>query len=164
MTKIAIAGHRYLTPESTTLVDDAIRDALSGMVHGSHHDVVGVTCLAPGTQQLFARAVADFGGELDVVIPTEGYRDHLPEDCRAEYDALLARARAVHRLPAADSDETAYREAGYFMLVLADRLVAVWDGTDRGGHDATADLVFTARERGMPITVLWPPGARRPEH
>src|SRR5256885_5915852 len=103
MTKIAVAGHLHLGPTTATLVDNLIRDELSRSVRGSHRDVVGITCLAPGADQLFARAVADLGGELEVIVPTGTYRDHLPGADRPEYDALLARARAVHRLPAAES-------------------------------------------------------------
>jgi hypothetical protein len=161
MTKIAIAGYRELETETTALVDDAIREELSHTVHGSHHDVVGISWLAPGVQQLFARAVADLGGELEVIVPSERYRDQLPTDCRAEYDALLLRARAIHRLPSTESAETAELEAGHFMLVLADQLFAIWDGTHLDGHEFTADLVTTAQERGIPVSVIWPHGARR---
>lgn len=161
MTKIALAGHQDLTQAAVELVDEAIRDELPRMVHGSHRDIVGITCLAPGAQQLLARAVADLGGELEVVLPTANYVEQLPEEARAEYQSLLARSRRLHSLPAAESDEAAYREAGYFMLVLADRLLAVWDGTNPHGTDATAALVFAARDRGLPVTVIWPTGARR---
>ncbi len=122
---------------------------------------MGITCLAPGAQLLLARAVADLGGELEVVVPTANYEEQLPGGSRAEYQSLLAHSRRLHRLPAAESDEAAYREANYFMLLLADRLLAVWDGTNPHGTDATAALVSAARARGLPLTVVWPPGAKR---
>lgn len=161
MHKIALAGHRELAPETVPLVDYAVRDELSRTVHGSHRAVVGVTCLASGAEQLLARAIADLGGELEVVIPAASFLDHLPTADRPEYQALLARSRKLHHLPAAESDEGVCRAAGYFMLVLADRLLAVWDGTDPRGTDTTAGVVAAARARGLPVTVIWPDGARR---
>jgi hypothetical protein len=47
------------------------------------------------------------------------------------------------------------------MLDLADQLVAVWDGLPARGYGGTADVVAAARRRGMPVVVVWPPGARR---
>jgi hypothetical protein len=160
MPKIALAGHRDLSPETAGLVDDAIRDELSRTVRGSHRAVVGVTCLAQGAEQLLARAISDLGGELEVVIPACTFCARLPAQARPEYQALLARSRALHHLPAAEPDERACREAGYFMLVLADQLLAVWDGTNPHGADATATVVAAARARGLPVTVVWPTGAR----
>jgi hypothetical protein len=40
-------------------------------------------------------------------------------------------------------------------------LLAVWDGTPSQGVGGTADVVAFAGERGVPTTVVWPPGSRR---
>ena len=40
-------------------------------------------------------------------------------------------------------------------------LVAVWDGQSARGLGGTADVVAYARERGKPVTVIWPEGASR---
>jgi hypothetical protein len=42
-----------------------------------------------------------------------------------------------------------------------DHVVAVWDGEPSDGHGGTGDVVAAARERRMPVTVVWPDGARR---
>ena len=57
----------------------------------------------------------------------------------------------------------AYDDANAEMLDEVDLVLAVWDGEPspewkRGG---TADAVNTARERGVPVTVIWPDGAER---
>jgi predicted GNAT family acetyltransferase len=161
MPKIALAGYRKLSAETAGFVDDAVRGELSRTIRGSDRAVVGVTCLAQGADQLLARAVSDLGGELEVVIPACSFCARLPAEARPEYQALLARSRTLHHLPAAEPDDRAYREAGYFMLVLADQLLAVWDGTNPHGGDATAGVVAAARARGLPVTVVWPTGARR---
>jgi hypothetical protein len=124
-------------------------------------DIAGVSNLADGADQLFAQAVLDAGGQLEVIIPAARYRDGLPESAHATYDALLSRASSVHRLDRIESDEEAHMEASNAMLDRAERLFAVWDGKPARGYGGTADVVAEARNRGIPVTVIWPEGASR---
>lgn len=57
MPRIAISGHRGLNAHTTNLIDQAIRESLSKHP-GS---VTGMSCLADGADQIFARAVIDLG-------------------------------------------------------------------------------------------------------
>ena len=156
--RIAITGHRELPAETERLVDQAIRQQLAAY---TGRDLVGVTNLADGADQLFARAVLDAGGQLDVIVPAARYRDGLPESAHAAYDALLSRASNVHRLDRIESTEEAHMEASTAMLDRAERLFAVWDGKPARGYGGTADVVAEARNRGIPVTVIWPEGASR---
>jgi hypothetical protein len=45
---------------------------------GCAPDVTGLSCLADGADQIFARAVTDLGGKLEVIIPASEYRAGLP--------------------------------------------------------------------------------------
>jgi hypothetical protein len=155
--RIAISGHRGLPGPTERLVDTAIRAALAGQAP----DVTGISCLADGADQIFARAVTDLGGQLEVVIPAAEYREGLPENARPEYDRLIAQACAVHRLPFTESTSHAHMAASRLMLDAADELYAVWDGQPARGYGGTADVVSYARERGLPVRVIWPCGARR---
>jgi hypothetical protein len=156
--RIAITGHRGLPADTERLVDRAIRQQLAAY---AGRDVVGVSNLADGADQLFAQAVLDAGGQLDVIIPAAHYRDGLPESAHAAYDALLSRASSVHRLDRIESTEDAHMEASNAMLDRAERLFAVWDGKPARGYGGTADVVAEARDRGIPVTVIWPEGASR---
>jgi hypothetical protein len=156
--RIAITGHRGLPAETERLVDRAIREQLAAY---AGRDVVGVSNLADGADQLFAQAVLDAGGQLDVIIPAARYRDGLPESAHAAYDALLSRASSVRRLDRVESTEEAHMEASNAMLDRAERLFAVWDGKPARGYGGTADVVAEARNRGIPVTVIWPEGASR---
>src|SRR5690349_12390961 len=98
MQRIAVSGHRGLSAPVERLIDAAIRAALA-----DQHEVTGLSCLADGADQIFARAVLDHGGHLEAVIPAAAYRDGLPTQAHAEYDRLLAQAVAVHRLPLTES-------------------------------------------------------------
>jgi len=139
------------------LVGNAIRAALA--VHTT--EVTGLSCLADGADQIFARALIDAGGRLEAVIPAEQYRDSLPEDAHAEYDELLALAVAVHRLPFTESTPESHMAASKLMVDQASELYAVWDGRPARAFGGTADVVAYARERGLPVRVIWPDGARR---
>ena len=47
------------------------------------------------------------------------------------------------------------------MLDRAEQLLAVWDGQPARGYGGTADVVAHARRGGLPVVVVWPPGAHR---
>jgi hypothetical protein len=136
----------------------AIRDEIGKRANG---ELVGVSCLADGADALFAQAILDFGGTLRVIIPAREYRDGLPAQHHATYDALLARAADVVQLDHVDSDSTAHMDASLRMIADADELLAVWDGKPARGFGGTADVVKAAADRKMPVTVIWPDGAER---
>jgi hypothetical protein len=157
MYRIAISGHRGLPDPTARLVDQALRAALAE--HAP--DVTGLSCLADGADQIFARAVTDLGGTLEAVIPAAEYRERLPADSRPGYDDLLARAATVHHLPFTASTPESHMAASKLMVDEADELYAVWDGQPARAYGGTADVVAYAREHGTPVRVIWPDGAHR---
>jgi hypothetical protein len=158
MSRIAISGHRGLPAGTERLVRDALIRMLTAY---PSEGLVGVSCLADGADSLFADAVLDRGGRLEGVVPAAEYREGLPDVHHLAYDRLLAAAGAVHRLDFRQSTAEAHMAASERMLDLADELFAVWDGLPARGYGGTADVVASARKRGMPVSVIWPPGARR---
>ena len=139
MYRIAISGHRGLPAPTARLVDQALRAALAERAP----DVTGLSCLADGADQIFARAVTDLGGTLEAVIPAAEYRDKLPEDSHPGYDDLLARAAAVHRLPFTESTPESHMAASKLMVDAGRRAV-------RGvGRQARAVLRRHRRRRGV---------------
>jgi hypothetical protein len=157
MYRIAISGHRGLPASAVRLVDEAIRAELAR--HAPR--LTGLSCLADGADQVFARAVTDLGGTLEAVIPAAEYREGLPADSRPGFDDLLAKAAAVQRLPFTQSTPDAHMAASRLMVDEADELYAVWDGKPARSYGGTADVVAYARERGIPVRVIWPGGAQR---
>lgn len=157
MTRIAITGHRGLPAPTLALVEAALRDAVAG--RGG--TLVGVSCLADGPDSLFADAVLDGGGRLEVVIPAREYRESLPVEHHSTYDRLLAAASSVTRLDFRESAPEAHQAASVRMLEQSDELLAVWDGKPARGFGGTADAVAAAQRRGMPVTRIWPRGAVR---
>ena len=132
MLRIAISGHRGLPRPTADLVDEAIRTALAE--HAP--DVTGLSCLADGADQIFARAVTGLGGKLEAIIPAAEYRAGLPAEAHPEYDRLLAQATAVRRLPFTESTPESHMAASQLMIDGADHLNAGGAGTpDRWPND-----------------------------
>jgi hypothetical protein len=50
--RIGVSGHANITPATAELVYRALRDLLA-----AYRDVTGVTCIARGADQVFARAM-----------------------------------------------------------------------------------------------------------
>ncbi len=158
MTRLAITGHRGLPRSTERLVEAALRAEVARYVGG---ELVGLSCLADGADTLFAQAVLDAGGSLRVVVPAARYREGLPAEHHPVYDALLNRAVQVIRFDRTESDSQAHMDASRYLIEQADALLAVWDGKPARGYGGTADVVEAARERGVPVAVIWPDGAQR---
>jgi len=157
MRRIAISGHRGLPGSTADLVDRVIRAALAEHAPG----VTGLSCLADGADQIFARAVTDLGGKLEVIIPASEYRAGLRVQAHPQYDTLFAQAAVIHRLPFTESTSQAHMQASKAMVDQADELFAVWDRQPARAYGGTADVVAYARQLGTPVRVIWPKGAER---
>ncbi|WP_280362295.1 pyridoxamine 5'-phosphate oxidase family protein [Nocardia wallacei] len=124
-------------------------------------ELVGVSCIARGADSVFAQAVLDLGGRLEVVIPSRNYRErNVKPDHAEQFDNLLRRAESVRVMDFADADADAYEAANKAVLESCDLLIAVWDGRS-GERSGTGSVVALAREQGLPIEVVWPKGAMR---
>jgi hypothetical protein len=156
--RIGISGHRDLDTATSEQVAAEIR---SHLAEHDPSDLVGVSCLANGADQIFAREVLDAGGQLIVVVPASQYRDALPAACHAEYDSLLSAASDIRKLPFVESTSEAHMAASIALLDQVDELVAVWDGKPARSYGGTADVVDEARNRGVAVEVIWPEGAVR---
>ncbi|MFJ1755652.1 hypothetical protein [Kitasatospora sp. NPDC088134] len=159
MPVIAVTGHLDLSPDTARSVRRALDELLAPY---PATELTGVSCLAPGADSVFADAVLARGGRLFAVLPGPGCPG--PSATAAEqagFERLRAAAHRVLTLPATVLDPAAYVAANEQLLRLADLLVAVWDGGAGNGPGGTADMVAAARAAGLPVQVIWPPGAAR---
>lgn len=155
--RIGVTGHQTLSPETRGFVAEAIRAELP-----TDLGLVGVTSLAAGADQLFARIVIERGGSLEVVVPAQEYESSFGTELqRDEFRALLSAAHSSVTLDFTEPSEEAYWAAGREVVERSDRMLAVWDGQPAGGLGGTADVVAYARSNGKPVAVIWPEGARR---
>ncbi|MBO8191206.1 hypothetical protein ITI46_05800 [Streptomyces oryzae] len=160
MTTLAVTGHMDLTDATVPLVRDVLDKLLADYEPA---ELVGVSCIAKGSDSLFAEAVLAARGRLVVVLPSRDYREaKVKPEHAATFDRLRAAASDVLVMPYATANRTAYEAANAELLRRADRLVAVWDGQPPSGKGGgTADTVQQAQAEGLSVTVIWPQGAAR---
>jgi hypothetical protein len=157
--RIAVTGHMNLTADSAPLVYQAIADALAQF---GRDELTGISCIARGADSIFAQAILDLGGHLEVVLPAEGYREKkVKPDHARQFDELIRRATTVRTMPFAEANRIAYEAANEVLVTTCDKLFAVWDGQNGVDKGSTASVVAYARSKGVPVEVIWPDGARR---
>jgi hypothetical protein len=157
--RIAVTGHMDISTDSAPLIREQIDLALARI--GENGDIVGVSCIARGADSIFAEAVLERGGSLEVVLPATNYRvAKVKEADRPRFDRLVSSAALVNVMPFAEANRAAYEAANSALLHDADLLIAVWDGnvSKPGG---TGTVVAEARAARVPVDVIWPRGARR---
>jgi hypothetical protein len=150
---IGITGHIRLHPASRVAIYTALMSLLR-----TYPRVHGVTCLAEGSDRLFAKAVRDCAGTYEVVLPLPSGR---PRRIDRTLRRFLRRAIQVREVRVSGTPEKAYAAASREMLDRSDILVAVWDGIESGAPGGTADTVAKARAEGKEVVVIWPEGAER---
>jgi hypothetical protein len=159
--KIGVTGHADLGRPTAQLVHSALADALRPY---AGPELVGISCLCRGADQIFADAVLAAQGRLDVILPAADYRHRVVRDTEmAVFDDLLGKAGSV-RHAAEASGRRAYASASRMLVEECDMLFAVWDGTPSRRMGDTADVVRAALESGVDVQVIWPDRATRPAH
>lgn len=165
--RIGVTGHTDLSLDTIRLVARAVREHLRQVRDRARERsqvVVGVSCLAPGADCVFARVLLGLGGRLEAIIPSDDYRESqttvLPRFAPI-FDDLVRQADIVRRTGWIEAQPRAFAAANDVMLASIDELVAVWDGEQSTVLGGTAHAVGVARSQGIPVTVIWPPGARR---
>jgi hypothetical protein len=154
---IGITGHRSLSAATRKLVIDAVRDELAGL-----RDLVVVTSLAAGADQICADVALEAGGRLVVVVPAHRYEESFGKEIDlTNFTRLLGQAAEIISMPFEEPCEEAYWAAGREVVDRAHWLLAVWDGEPARGLGGTADVVAYARSVGKRAAVIWPEGAAR---
>lgn len=156
--RIGVTGHQDIPPEALAYVEKGIAGALAR----NTGDLVGISALAAGADQIFATAILQRGGTLYAVIPCKNYETTLPDsEARARFSDLLAKASCVEILDHEGPSEDAFFDAGRHVVETSDLLIAVWDGKPAQGFGGTADIVHYARGHGRTVEVIWPSGVAR---
>ncbi|MFD4402456.1 hypothetical protein ACFWPH_06780 [Nocardia sp. NPDC058499] len=154
--RVAVTGHMNITAETAVLVREEIALRLAEVP-----DLVGVSCIARGADSVFAQAVLEAGGRLEVVLPSRNYREAKVKPDRVPvFDELVARASEVCVMDFEEAGREAYEAANEALLRSAGQLIAVWDG-EGGETGGTGSVVKLARQRGLAVDVVWPEGAAR---
>ncbi len=156
---VGFTGHAGLPAHTAELVTKELHKHLA---RHAGSGLVGISLLGPGADQLFSKVVLELGGSLYVVVPATKYRDGFSDQgAQRTFDLLYERAAYREQLEFTDSTEHAHMEGGKVVVDRAEMLIAVWDGKPSRGLGGTADVVAYAKQRGVPVEVIWPEGAAR---
>lgn len=156
--RIGLTGHQNIPSQALEYVTRGINEVLDRV----KDELVGVSSLAAGADQLFASIVLERGGSLQLVIPCRRYEKTFlhPEDF-TNFRTLLERAVSVETLSFEEPSEEAYLAAGCRVVDSSDVLLAIWDGQPARGKGGTGDIVEYARRRGTRLEIVWPKGITR---
>jgi hypothetical protein len=158
LSRIGITGHQTVPRAALPFVRASISEALNER----HPTVVGITSLAAGADQIFARLVLESGGTLHAIIPCERYEDAFTtSESLQEFRRLLAKTDYCEILPYASPTEEAFLHAGKRVVDASELLIAVWDGEPAKGVGGTADIVEYARAKSRNVVIVWPKNVRR---
>ena len=157
--RIGVTGHQKIPAQGLEYVTQGANQVLD-QVKG---ELVGVSSLAAGGDQLFASLVLERGGRLEVVLPCSLYENTFSdqEDLR-NFHTLLQRASSVETLNFVEPSNEAYLAAGHRVVDLSELILAIWDGQPAKGKGGTADIVDYARKRRTRLEIVWPEGMVRP--
>jgi len=152
--RIGVTGHQRLADPSGW---PWVQDSIDAIIAQATRPLVGVTSLAAGADQIFARAVLRHGGEIEVVVPFFGYAAKFQISAEQEaYFRLLEAASWVEVLGGEGSDQERYLRAGQKVVDSSDLLIAIWDGQPAAGLGGTGDIVEYAATKGTPISHINP--------
>jgi hypothetical protein len=152
MTRVGITGHQRLDdPDAWAWVEQALGAELDKL--GT--PLIGITSLAVGADQLFARVVLARGGSLVAILPLADIERTFPPEALADFRELYSRSNAVI-LDTPGGDEEAFFAAGQRVVDTADLLLAVWDGKPQQSRGGTAEVVAYATDRGASVIHINP--------
>ncbi len=153
-----VTGHQDIPAAAVPF----IRNEIARVLKRTGPGLVGVSSLAKGADQLFAKIVLELGGRLHAVIPCRGYEFAFDDDkSAAEFNSLIGVATTIERLDHSGPSQAAFYDAGKRVVQLSQLIVAVWDSHEAKGVGGTADIVAFATEHKKPIEVIWPAGIDR---
>lgn len=149
---IGISGHQKLKVSSAWT---EIQGRLGELLAKAEKPLTGLTSLAIGADHLFAETVLESGGEIEAIIPFDGYEMKFKEGPdREAFRRLLERASRIETLEKHGTDEDAYLAAGKRIVDLCDRMIAVWDGQPAAGVGGTGDIVDYCKTQGKPVDLI----------
>jgi hypothetical protein len=150
--RVGITGHQQLDDlKAWPWVAEVLHAELAKVAP----PLVGVTSLAVGADQLFARLVLECDGTIHAVLPFADIERSFSPDHVPAYRELAKQA-TVEVLETPGTDEDAYLAAGQRVVDLSDIVLAVWNGKPAKGKGGTADVVAYAISRGVPLIHIDP--------
>ncbi len=152
--RIGVTGHRFL--KETGRIIRGVDKALKMIEEAYGTPFIMFSALAEGADSLVvyrAQAMRE-DTQLVAVLPmklSDYMKDFGSIVSKVELMNLLETAHQLIELNDDETQANAYVNAGKHILDRCDVLVAIWDGQEAQGEGGTAEIVASARERGLPL-------------
>jgi hypothetical protein len=157
--KIGVTGHQNIPLVAVNHIEMMVTSILRKY---ADHELIGISSLAIGADQLFAKLVLQNGGKLSIVIPCENYEETFKNaDDLSQYYSLREKASEVLVLNFPSPSQTAFLEAGKLLAEMSEILIAIWDGKKANGIGGTADIVHYASACKKRVKIIWPGNLNR---
>ncbi len=146
---IGVTGHRDLREQDIAKLKESVRGELESLRKGCpHSQIIVMTSLAAGADQLCAETALEMGLEIITVLPMETgeyEKDFNGEDAE-KLHALIEKSSKVFVAPRSESfrdgRDYLYRQAGIYVAEHCHVLMALWDGAAATpGGCGTASIV-----------------------
>jgi len=148
---IGVTGHQELKGVS---LKRWIQKEIQKQINDRKNINKGLSALAIGADQLFARLMIELKIDLHGIIPSYNYEITFNAKNQTEYLRLLSYCKSVKILDFSKPSEQAFFAAGKYIADQSDLLFAIWDGKQANGLGGTGDVVEYALSLGKSIIHL----------
>lgn len=151
--KVGLTGHQNIGSESDV---DWVRVQLAKQID-LYSVIEGFSCLAVGSDQLYAEILNEKKISLTAIIPSERYEKTFKEksDFR-KYERLLSKAKEIVKLNYSSPTEEAFYAAGKEVVNRSNMMFAIWNGKKAEGLGGTADIVDYAQQQNKKVVHINP--------
>lgn len=153
MMRYAITGHQEFANDR---IERWVWAQLNHLIE-TRPIAIGLSCLAAGTDQIFADLIIAKGIPLCAIIPSRNYDSTFENNVTLKaYERLSGLAANLVELDFPEPSEGAFFSASKEMVQRSDVLIAVWDAQPSKGLGGTADVVSYAKKLGNGVIHLNP--------
>jgi hypothetical protein len=144
--------------------DDAdwiwVKQRLQKLLLAFGRPIEGISCLAGGADQIFARTLIELGIKHVAVVPMVSYEAYFSPSTNCEYLSLRKKSKIVE-LRQKTSPMSAFLAAGKYVVDFSDAMIACWDEESARDIGGTADIVTYCLAVGRPLYILNPVSRRQ---
>ncbi len=151
--KVGLTGHQDIGSKSDI---DWVRIQLEKQIE-KYKVTDGFSCLAAGSDQLYAEILNEKNISLIAIIPSVGYEKTFDDSRKlSNYERLLLTAKETIKLSFPFPTEEAFYTAGKEVVIRSDMMFAVWNGKKAKGLGGTADIVDFAKQQNKKVIHINP--------
>lgn len=136
--KAGITGHQDICSDDTV---QWVTVALERLIQ-EHKINLGLTCLARGADQLYAKILLQHNIPYVAIIASEDYINVIGDKTATDaFEYLLNNASESIKLDNKHANEQAFFNASKILVEKSDFIIAIWDGKPAKGFGGTGDVV-----------------------